>query len=266
MTGSASGRLEGRHAVVTGGGKGIGAAIAAALAGAGARLTLMGRTAATLEAHAASLAREHGADVATVVVDVTDPRGVGQGFAEAASQSGPVEVLVNNAGQAHASPFEALTLDTWEQLLRVNLTGAFLCIQQVLPPMVAAGAGRIVNVASTAGVTGQSRLAAYCASKHGVIGLTRALAAETARHGVTVNAVCPGYTDDTDMVQMAIDNIGRLKGHTPEEARALLAKRSPRGTLVAPAEVADTVLWLCSPGASAITGQAIVVAAGEVMS
>lgn len=265
MTGSASGRLEGRHAVVTGGGKGIGAAIAEALAAQGARLTLMGRTAATLETHAAALVRDHGVQVGTAAMDVSDPAAVRRAFAEAVERAGAVDILVNNAGQADSGPFEDLTLDVWDRLVRVNLTGTFLCIQQVLPAMLAAGSGRVVNIASTAGLTGHARLAAYCASKHGVIGLTRALAAETARHGITVNAVCPGYTDGTDMVQMALDNIGRIKGHSPEEARALLARRSPRGTLITPEEVADAVVWLCSPGASAITGQAIAVAAGEVM-
>ncbi len=150
-------------------------------------------------------------------------------------------------------------------MLAVNLTGAFLCVQQVLPAMIAAGAGRIVNIASVAGLKGFATGAGYCASKHGVVGLTRALAAETARHGITVNAVCPGYTDDTDMLRTALANVMRDTGQSEQDARATLSKHSRRGSLITPQEVADTVVWVCSPGASAITGQAIAVAAGEVM-
>ena len=160
---------------------------------------------------------------------------------------------------------QEIALDGWEQILRVNLTGPLLCIQQVLPAMIAARSGRIVNVASTAGLKGYARVATYCASKHGLVGLTRAVAAETAKDGVTVNAVCPGYTADTDIVRAAVENVSRTTGRSPEEARAVLARFSPRGDLITPQEVAATVVWLCSPGASAITGQAVAVAAGELM-
>lgn len=257
--------LEGRHAVITGAGRGIGAAIAEALATRGARLTLMGRTQSTLDATARRLTELSGTDARTVVCDVTDADAVRRAFADAAAANGEVGILVNNAGQADAAAFEATSLESWNRLMAVNLTGTFLCTQQVLPAMRAAGSGRIVNVASTAGLRGYARIAAYCASKHGVVGLTRALAAETARSGITVNAVCPGYTEGTDMFAMAVDNVMRGKGVSEEEARARLARLSPRGTLITTREVADAVLWLCSPGASAVTGQAIAVAAGEVM-
>ena len=147
----------------------------------------------------------------------------------------------------------------------MNLTGTLLCTQQVLPAMIAARAGRIVNIASTAGLKGYSGLATYCATKHGIVGLTRALAAETARSGITVNAVCPGYTEGTEMLATAVANVMDTRKVSADEARSLLAKNSLRRTLITPEEVADTVVWLCSPGASAITGQAIAVASGEVM-
>ena len=257
--------LAGRHAVVTGGGRGIGAAIASALAAEGASITLMGRDEGAVAAHAAALGRSCGVATAALAVDVTDADAVRAAFAVAVAKLGPIGILVNNAGVAPASAFADLTLESWERTLRVNLTGPMLCTQQVLPAMIAARSGRIVNIASTAALTGYRDVAAYCASKHGLVGLTRSLAAETARHGVTVNAVCPSYVAGTDMTRSAIENVSRKTGQSQEDAVALLARRSPRGTLVTPQEVAATVLWLCSPGASAITGQALAVAAGEVM-
>ena len=235
-----------QHAVVTGGGRGIGAAIVSAFEAQGMRVSVLGRS-------------------APLKCDVSNPADVARAFASAVEQSGPVHILVNNAGQADAAPFTEISLEAWNRMLAVNMTGTFLCTQQVLPAMLAAGAGRIVNIASTAGLKGYTRVAAYCAAKHGVVGLTRALAAETARTGVTVNAVCPGYTAGTDMFAAAVENASRSRGVSAEEAQALLAKQSPRGTLITPQEVVDAVLWLCSPGASAITGQAVAVAGGEVM-
>lgn len=256
--------LQGRHAVVTGGGRGIGAAIASALAAAGARLTLMGRDLEMLAAHASHLHDVHHVDVAVVTCDVSSVDAVEKAFGEAHRAHGDVHVLINNAGQAEGRPFGETTLELWQQMIDVNLTGAFLCTQQVLDTMLGAGDGRIINIASTSGLTGYRNTAAYCASKHGLVGLTRALAVEVARSGVTVNAVCPAYTD-TDMAARAVDNIVRDMKRSPAEAQALLVRRNPLGRLITPAEVANTVGWLCSPGASAITGQAIIVAGGELM-
>ena len=261
---AASDTLRGRHAVVTGGARGLGAAIAARLAASGASVTLMGRTAAALDSHTETL-RLSGAEVRGVACDVSDYSSVRRAFEGAVTALGPVHILVNNAGQSEAAAVEDITIDSWNRVLSVNLTGPFLCIQQVLPAMRGAGAGRIVNIASIAGLKGFAWVASYVASKHGVVGLTRALAIETAKTGITVNAVCPGYTADTGMLHMAVENVMQATGRSADEARALLARHSPRGTLVTPEEVAATVLWLCSPDASAITGQAVAVAAGEVM-
>jgi NAD(P)-dependent dehydrogenase (short-subunit alcohol dehydrogenase family) len=259
------GPLRDRHAVVTGGGRGLGTAIAAALAAQGADVTLMGRTQSTLDAQSEVLRNDTGVRTHGVICDVSDSQSVERAFADATASLGPVQMLINNAGISEAAPFEEMSLDSWHRTLAVNLTGTFLCIQQVLPAMLAARAGRIVNIASIAGLKGFAKVAGYCASKHGVIGLTRALAVETAPSCVTVNAVCPGYTEDTDMFRTAVANVMASTGRSEEEARATLARHSRRGTLITPQEVADAVQWLCSPGASAITGQAIAVASGEVM-
>jgi 3-hydroxybutyrate dehydrogenase len=247
--------LSGLHAVVTGGGSGIGEAIAAALLREGARVTVMGRDEARLHA-----ARERWRGVEVTRVDVTDAASVEQAFRSA----GPVDLLINNAGQVESQPFARTTLDHWNRLLQVNLTGTFLCTQQVLPGMTERGFGRIVNIASTAALKGYAYVAAYCAAKHGVLGLTRALALEVARKGVTVNAVCPGYTD-TEIVARAVDQIASKTQRSTEAARDTLAATNPQGRLVQPDEVAQAVLWLCRRESSSITGQAIAVAGGEVM-
>jgi len=244
--------------VVTGSGRGIGAAIAGALAQQGATLTLMGRDRARLEARAQRLATH------AVTVDIADADSVSAAFSRATAAAGPVHILVNNAGAAASAPFARTDLALWTRVLGVNLTGTYLCCRQVIPGMLERGFGRIVNVSSTAGLTGYAYVTAYCAAKHGVIGLTRALALETARHDVTVNAVCPGYTD-TDMVAEAVANIVDKTGKSAEEAHAALVGRNPQQRLVQPEEVANAVLWLCMPGSAAITGQAIAVAGGEVL-
>ena len=258
-------RFQNVHAVVTGGGRGIGAAIAEGLAAEGARITVVGRTASALASVAQSLRDRFGTSAHAAVCDVTGQDDVKCAFAGAVEQFGPVQILVNNAGQADAAPFAEISLESWNRILAVNMTGTFLCTQEVLPAMIAARSGRILNIASTAGLKGYARVAAYAAAKHGVIGLTRALAAETARAGITVNAICPGYTEGTDMFATAVENVMRLKGVTAGEATSILAKHSPRGSLITPREIVHTVLWLCSPGASAVHGQAIPVDAGEVM-
>lgn len=248
--------LTGKHAVVTGASRGIGLAIARTLLAHGARVTLMARDAQALEA----AARELGGATGWQTIDVTEEASVDDAFARA----GAADILVNNAGQAASSPFTRTDSALWQRMLDVNLNGAFHCIQAALPAMLDAGWGRIVNVASTAGLTGYRYVAAYCAAKHGLVGLTRALALELSAKGVTVNAVCPGYTE-TDIVQDAIANIVRKTGRSPEAARAELAAANPQGRLVRPEEVAHIVAMLCMPEAAAMNGQAIAVAGGELM-
>lgn len=262
--------LHGKHAVVTGGGSGIGAATAEALAAAGAHVTLMGRDRARLaqqlrRLNASGVAAEpHDRALRAIVADVTQPDSVAAAFAEATEALGPVDILVNNAGQAHAAPFARTDMAIWQQMLDVNLTGVFLCTRAVIDAMAARGAGRVVNVASTAGQRGYAYVAAYCAAKHGVIGLTRALALEMAPRGVTVNAVCPGYTD-TPLLHESIRRIVEKTGRSEDDARGELLRGNPQGRLIEPQEVASTVLWLCSPGACSINGQAISISGGEVM-
>jgi 3-hydroxybutyrate dehydrogenase len=251
--------LDGRHAVVTGGGRGIGAAIASALAAAGAKVTVMGRNEPQLRERAATL------PIAQAVrCDVTDEAGVAAAFAEATRTFGPPTILVNNAGAAASAPFARTSLELFRGMLEVNLIGTFLCSRAALPGMFEAGFGRIVNVSSIAGLKGAAYVSAYCAAKHGVVGLTRALALETATKGITVNAVCPSYTD-TDMARQAIANIAEKTGRSAAEAEAALVQKNPQGRLIRPEEVAATVLWLCAPGTEALTGQAIALAGGEVM-
>ncbi|MBR9988844.1 MAG: SDR family oxidoreductase [Gemmatimonadetes bacterium] len=255
--------LTGRHAIITGGGRGIGRAIASELARSGATVTITGRDLDTLRAAAGQLSETHGVMVAALGCDVTDEDSVRDVFAAALREHGDAYILVNNAGQSEGRPFLDTTRELWERMLAVNLTGAYLCTQQVLKGMLRGGAGRIVNIASTSGLKGYRNITAYCASKHGLIGLTRALAAETARSGVTVNAVCPAYTD-TDMATRAVQNVVRDMERTEDEARALIARSIPRGTLIEPAEVASAVGWLCSPAATGISGQALTIAGGEI--
>jgi len=251
------GSLDGLHAVVTGGGTGIGAAIATALAAEGASLTLMGRRHDRLAAHARTLPRTH-----ALACDVTDEGAVAARFAEAAAQGGPIAILVNNAGAAETAPFQGTTLAQFRRMIDVNLTGAFLCSRAALGPMVDAGFGRIVNVASTAGLRGFSYAAAYCAAKHGLVGLTRALAQELVRQKVTVNAVCPGYAD-TDLVKGAIERIVEKTGRSRDAVTAELAKANPHGRLLQPREIAGLVAFLCRRDSESITGQAITVAGGD---
>ena len=254
--------LDDRHVLVTGAGTGIGAAIATACAKAGARVSLAGRRRDPLAALHGSL----GPDRTHVVADfdVTNADKVRAGVAAARDAFGPINVLVNNAGEAPSAPFVKTDLATWDRVLAVNLTGTYLVTKEVIPDMIEKRAGCVINIASTAGLAGYAYVSAYVAAKHGVIGLTRSLALEFARAGITVNAVCPGYTE-TPMFEQAVANIVAKTKRSVEEARATLAASNPQGRVITPQEVAEAVLWLASPGASSITGQAIAIAGGEVM-
>ncbi|HAT29859.1 MAG TPA: 3-hydroxyacyl-CoA dehydrogenase [Janthinobacterium sp.] len=254
--------LSGKHALVTGAGRGIGHACARALLERGARVTLAGRDGAQLAAAAAQLAGC--GEVACEALDVSVEESVRDGFARAAARFGRIDILVNNAGQAVSASFGKTDAALWRQMLAVNLDGVFHCSQAALPAMLEAGWGRIVNVASTAGLVGYRYVSAYVAAKHGVIGLTRALALEVASRGVTVNAVCPGYTE-TDIVKQALANIVARTGRDEAQARAELAAGNPQKRLVQSVEVAAAVAWLCLPESGAMNGQSIAVAGGEVM-
>lgn len=251
--------LHGQHAIVTGGSRGIGAAIARALSAAGARVTIVGRDAQALQAVAAALPREACVEVA----DVADAAAVGAAFDRARERFGAVRVLVNNAGQIETAPVSKMPLEAWENLIRVNLTGTFLCCQNVLRDMRTAGAGRIVNVASTAALRGYAYVAAYAAAKHGVLGFTRSLALEVATHGITVNAVCPGYTD-TDIVRRGVAKIVAVTGRAEADAESVFTGHNPQRRLIEVDEIATTVLWLCSPGARGVNGAAIPISGGEI--
>ncbi|MGF6256993.1 SDR family NAD(P)-dependent oxidoreductase [Ensifer sp. LBL] len=253
-----------RHALITGAGSGIGKAIALRLAADGHVVSLAGRRAAPLEAVRDEILAAGGHALVRAGFDVTNPEVVEQGIAAAIAEAGDIAVLVNCAGEAPSAPFEKTDFALWQRVLSINLTGVYLVTQAALASVRRAGNGRIVNVASTAGLTGYAYVSAYCASKHGVVGLTRALALELARTDVTVNTVCPGFTD-TPLIDGALDTISEKTGRSREEARASLTRSNPQGRLVTPEEVAHTVSWLASERATAITGQAVAVAGGEVL-
>ncbi len=249
----------GRHALVTGGGRGIGAAIARALSEAGAVVTVAGRSEAPLR-----VAVEAGIAAGFCCLDVTDAASITLGLADAVAARGDVDILVNNAGAVETAPLGKLKRAVWDSLIAVNLTSVFEMTQAVLPGMVSRGWGRVINVASTAGLKGYPYVSAYVAAKHGVVGLTRALALETARTGVTVNAVCPGYAD-TELLRDSIAGIVARTGKGEAEIIGRFTASNPQGRLVLPGEVAAAVAYLCAPGAEAITGQALAIAGGEVM-
>ena len=253
--------LAGKHAIVTGGARGIGAAVTRVLLDLGARVTMLGRS--VIKSEEASKTFGEGQPLAYVQADVGDADEVTRAFESARERSGSVDILVNNAGQAASAPFRQTDAALWRTMMSVNLDGTYNCTRAAMPAMLEARWGRIVNIASTAGLVGYAYVAAYCAAKHGVIGLTRALAIEVAAKGVTVNAVCPGYTA-TEMFQQSVAKIVAKTGRTPEHAAAELIARNPQHRLIRPEEVANAVAWLCLPGSEAVTGQAITVAGGEV--
>jgi len=262
MSAQGLGEFHGRHAVVTGGSGGIGAVIAAALVAKGARVSILGRNPTTLD----TTAREIGSvDVISgFAADITQPRSLREGIAQASDRYGAVYYLINSAGQATSAPFHRTDEDLWRRMLEVNLTGTYHCIQAVLPGMQQRNEGRIVNIVSTAGLKGYPYVTAYAAAKHGVVGLTRALAMELAKTQITVNAVCPAYTD-TAIVQDALENIVAKTGRSLADALVALLSGSPQQRLIEPDEIAATVLWLCSHQARSITGQSIALAGGEIM-
>ena len=257
--------LTGKHAIVTGGGGGIGRTISTELAFLGANLTLIGRNREALLALAQELSDGYSVGVEAATCDVSDERAVKEVFAHAEHRFGVAYVLVNNAGCGEACQLRETSRELWDRTMAVNLTGTFLCSREVLPAMATKGEGRIVNISSTAGLKGYRDLSAYCASKHGIIGLTRALAMEVAAAGVTVNSVCPAYVAETGMGEHAIENVMKKVGTDRAGAIKALVRGIPRGKLITPAEVANAVVWLCSPDASSVTGQSIIVAGGEVM-
>lgn len=247
------------HALVTGGGTGVGRSVAERLSGQGWRVTVVGRRRAPLEETARLRPKTIGIEEA----DVTDELGLRAAFESAETRFGPIEAVVANAGQADSRPFHRMSLEAFRQLVDVNLTGAFLTARLALPSMLERGRGGIVFIASTAGLKGYPYVVPYCAAKHGVVGMARALALETASQGITVNAICPGFTD-TPMLQATIDNIVDKTGRSRAEARAALLENNPQGRFIEPAEVAACVSWLLSDGARSVTGQAIALSGGEI--
>ena len=254
--------LAGRSAVVTGGGRGVGAAIARHLAAGGARVVVAARSGDQIEAVVAEL-RARGASAHAVVCDVSDPIAVDRLASASRQLCDRVDILVNNAGIATAAPLVRTTLDDWNRAFAVNATSAFLCLKAFLPDMVAAGWGRVVNIASTAALSSDRYISAYAASKHAMLGLTRSAAAEVAAHGITVNAICPSFLA-TDMTEQSLTRIVEATGRSRDEAAGTLARRNPQNRIIDPDEVAAAAAYLCTDAARGINGAALVIDGGEL--
>ena len=257
--------MEGGVAIVTGGGRGIGRAIACEFAREGARVMVAARTGTEVQQVAEEIQDGCGAEAAHAVCDVSDAESVARVFVEASERFGRgVDILVNNAGMAESATLVKTDDALWQRLLSVNLSGTFYCMRAALPSMLERGWGRIINIASIAGKTGAPYIAAYSASKHGVLGLTRSVALEVATRGITVNAICPGYVE-TDMTKRALENIQSKTGKTVAEALEVLKRMSPQQRLIEPEEVAALALLLASEEGEGINGQAINVDGGSVL-
>ena len=250
--------LDGRHALIPGGGRGIGRAIAKSLSSADAVVTVLGRQEAAMKDAVLT-----GDAEGYVIADVTDEAAVGAAVKQAVSARGPIDILIANAGTGVSVPFMKSTSAQFREMFELNVMGVVYATRAVLGDMTQRGFGRIVVNSSVAGLKGYAYVTAYCAAKHAVVGFVRALAQETVKSGVTINAVCPGYTN-TDLVQGGIEHVIAKTGRTREQALADMLRDKPNGRLITPQEVADAGLFLCSPGASAITGTTLTVAGGEI--
>jgi len=252
--------LTGRRVLITGGGSGVGADLARGFATAGAEVVIVGRRLAALQSVASALSGSRAGPAVTTVMtltaDVTDEDSVTGMFASA----GACDIVIANAGAADSAPFTRTTVAQWNALIAVNLTGVFLTLREGLRQM--SGWGRLIVIASIAGLKGARYVAPYVAAKHGAVGLTRALALEVADRPVTVNALCPGYID-TPMTDQSVASIAAKTGRDPHQVRAMLAAANPQGRLIAPAEVTAAALWLCAPGSEGVNGQAIAITGGE---
>lgn len=255
-------KLKNSHALITGAGKGIGRSIALELSGFVGQLTLIGRQKDKLQ-EVLNLIGSN-CDVQIFECDITQENSVTSTFQVASQSFGPIGVLINNAGQASSAPFHKTTLDQWQSMLKVNLTGTFLCTQACIKDMLELPFARVINIASSASQKGYPYVSAYTAAKHGVLGLTRSLALEYAKTAITFNAICPGFTD-TDIVKESLQIISEKTQLSPEQALQELIKNNPQKRLISPIEIAHQVLSICHDQSQSINGQALSIAGGEVM-